>query len=723
METSIIKAIKPSIGYLIVVYMCMVCGEMLNSDSIIIIPSTYNFIFFLALVPFYMHRVILYEGEMASNNDELKRNLKAAAQLPSIISMVMAILIIFFLPKTENEIDLQKLACIAIATVPYYIQTFIAHKKYKENSNGSYFNFSYYIFFPALATCIIPFIIGNSHCNDILFVSIISISIALYFLLFHYTKLAIIHKGAFALYILLIIVVSFLSYNKSDVLYLDKLQVLVITITMTLIMGITESWWFIKDNKTTEKYPNETKVFYAKYVDYATAFFPFILVLGFMFPITNSNYLILVIYSLSLFFLWFKYEDNIAANHWRILRIVLGLLVPLFCVIAINVNSPILIDVFKFANVENVNKLFTIAAILFGGASVLALLHKELKVEKMLKIAIQTSILSILIILFLEAFSPAESDFLKRILAIKFIYILIFLIPSIFLGAKLLLLSFNDENQEEDEQNDNIVTFKNAVFIAGRPKPSLIAFLFTFISFISIGKISLLDAVLTSIPIYLITSFGFLINDVYDFKKDLEGNDLTKALVVRQTTLKAMYLSMVLILVLLIGMLLYLNDNTVNLYSSCILLGVILYSPFAKHVSSLKGLFTAILCISPILYSSAYLDVPISVWLLTTIMIYIFGREIVLDVFDLKADENSNYITIPSIIGIDASIIFSVFLMSISIVWIIYNVQFEILPLILVTVIATLHIWTMLSAWRRNEKYFALASQLSMIFSITLYFI
>ena len=208
------------------------------------------------------------------------------------------------------------------------------------------------------------------------------------------------------------------------------------------------------------------------------------------------------------------------------------------------------------------------------------------------------------------------------------------------------------------------------VAVSSRIGVSAISMACTYLYLVIAKGISLENLIL-SFSIFFVTSAGFIWNDIYDYTKDKTAQKnrpiCSDKLSIKTAKIAATIISFFSILIpLLFG-----NIPAV-LTISALILGVILYSPFSKNISLFKGLFTAILCCGPIFYANiiAHKLVPFTAYI--AIMIFITGREILLDIYDIKGDILSSRKTIPSQIGIKFSNLLSWTLMYIGTTFLIY---------------------------------------------------
>ena len=148
------------------------------------------------------------------------------------------------------------------------------------------------------------------------------------------------------------------------------------------------------------------------------------------------------------------------------------------------------------------------------------------------------------------------------------------------------------------------------------------------------------------IPIVMITMSGFIMNDIFDRDKDrvlgLRRPITTGRLAILHAGIAAtlMYLGALLI-ELSVGSV----ESVVILGSAAI--GTMLYSPIANRYPIFKGVITSVLCILPLAYGAALSGAIMDRWAIIVIMVFITGRELILDIPDVHGDAAAGRITIP----------------------------------------------------------------------------
>lgn len=193
----------------------------------------------------------------------------------------------------------------------------------------------------------------------------------------------------------------------------------------------------------------------------------------------------------------------------------------------------------------------------------------------------------------------------------------------------------------------------NNILKTSRITVSLISGVFTFMIIFPVYKLSI-HTFIRCIPIVVVTMIGFILNDLYDIEKDRRANKnrpICKGMLLKKHALLAVFLLSAQSLIID----LFYKDSSSFLIILITLIGVIIYSPFAKNNPLFKGLFTALLCCSPLMYGLFIVKHDINFIFLLPILVFIIGREILLDIYDFESDLFYKMKTIPNLIGISLS--------------------------------------------------------------------
>jgi 4-hydroxybenzoate polyprenyltransferase len=247
--------------------------------------------------------------------------------------------------------------------------------------------------------------------------------------------------------------------------------------------------------------------------------------------------------------------------------------------------------------------------------------------------------------------------------ALQFQVDLVLLILILELLVVLLLLFFTtiggklDGNPQDSVRADNpgsnaanvaiqpVLSGVKAAIEVARPAISVIA---GFLAFAFAQKAAGVDAYFALGAFVCATAlcmFGFVVNDIFDRHKDLAGLRLDKPIA---TGLLSVEAANVLAVILSLGALV--SSSFLGGAAFAITLGgvgiLVFYSHFARAFPKVKGIYTGVLCCLPILIGTPNFS-EVSLISLLVLIVFIFGREIVIDVVDADGDRRAAHITIP----------------------------------------------------------------------------
>jgi 4-hydroxybenzoate polyprenyltransferase len=178
--------------------------------------------------------------------------------------------------------------------------------------------------------------------------------------------------------------------------------------------------------------------------------------------------------------------------------------------------------------------------------------------------------------------------------------------------------------------------------------------LFVTILLLGDSGFSIMWSVLHGIPVILVTMTAFIVNDIYDYEKDLLSNfdrPIVKGLLQRKTARR--FAAFLALCATIIAVLFKVNESFIIFAAA--LIGAFLYSPTSRRAPVIKGIFTAALCLAAVKYAGTIAGITIPIYLYTTIAFFIVGRELWLDTKHFDYDSSFDLKTIPSFIGLNNS--------------------------------------------------------------------
>jgi geranylgeranylglycerol-phosphate geranylgeranyltransferase len=154
--------------------------------------------------------------------------------------------------------------------------------------------------------------------------------------------------------------------------------------------------------------------------------------------------------------------------------------------------------------------------------------------------------------------------------------------------------------------------------------------------------------VLVGLAMFTVTMFGFVVNDVLDFKKDVGAGVLRP--IAMGTVSRQVALAFAVLLLAVAGWIsVAVGAGSVVLMLTAVAL--IVYTPWAQHLPFVKGLYVAGLCIAPLYYASVVSRFSISVAAYATLALYILGREILMDANEIAGDRLAGMKTVAVVMG------------------------------------------------------------------------
>jgi len=598
-EFSIKDLVFPAIGYLFVALVCIMSGKSLHYELSLenfIIISPEQFLYWLLLVPVFINRVIMYEQssdkDISNVGSEWK---KLSIQLPLII-LIFTLFVFGFLNFSfvnsgfsTYQINVDKIIPVFICVLPLYIQAYISWKKWAVNKAKGMFNFRNYIFFPAISTCVISFMVGWTEFKNMEILTVTIVSILAYYSMSFYDKTS--FKGwKFSDWSMLLVTLVGFAYfflftlplnlnSQESVNWEMSIIVLLSCIMMTLIMGITETWWLIKDLENKAKFESSDLDFYEKRINKVTASLPLIMPLTIFNPQTNNYFYLILLYAILLCLIWF-YGQSINNRYWRWIRFVFGISLPVLFAVSLRLGD----NGVSFINDKAVANIIPAITILFA---VIAFIRSNYKKNNTQEFTLDKQIACIIIVamtLILWAisqfFSISNENLLQKINLLLLFYSVMILV---FLGEALLKL-YKDKSDDDNFTNSSNSTLTNVIlfFISSRPITSMLSGLLAFIIvFQKLGNVYL--SVIKILPIILITMLGFVYNDIYDRTKDILAKKLRPITTGKLHSKVAFRYTLIISLLALCIELLF-NNFFTFLVILVILIAVISYSPISRKI-------------------------------------------------------------------------------------------------------------------------------------------
>jgi geranylgeranylglycerol-phosphate geranylgeranyltransferase len=162
---------------------------------------------------------------------------------------------------------------------------------------------------------------------------------------------------------------------------------------------------------------------------------------------------------------------------------------------------------------------------------------------------------------------------------------------------------------------------------------------------------------------YALTAFGFQINDVLDYRKDRAAGVERPIAAGALSLTDAMAFALVL-LALTCVLSAWIGAGGKVLAATA--LALILYTPTARGFPPLKGLYVAVLCVSPLIYGAAVRGAAYAWQPYAFVIAFIAAREALMDSNELEGDRRAGMKTIAMLLGKTQTRKFAAWVMALS---------------------------------------------------------
>jgi len=138
---------------------------------------------------------------------------------------------------------------------------------------------------------------------------------------------------------------------------------------------------------------------------------------------------------------------------------------------------------------------------------------------------------------------------------------------------------------------------------------------------------------------------GFIINDIYDAKKD-KYSSVSKAIAAGKISSETAACVAVFLIAVAVTLAAGISRGASLFVIIAAIVGVSLYSVLAYHLPVFKGFITGTLSCAPFAYAAEISGLNIYASCYILLVVFIAGRELLLDVRDFKADQKANINTL-----------------------------------------------------------------------------
>ncbi len=665
-ERSVVDIFIDASGYSIVALACSICGYALTRGSL---PDAHSsrllFVSLIFLGCYFFSREVLLEQNNPVIDQEIKNN---SIQWPLTISVIVAIA-----STILGGFGPEDLTLLALVFAPFLVLGGHSVWLIYVGSIDRAYSFRERVFFPALASCSVPFAFGwalGANTSTFLTVGLIVVAIL------SLKMLSIVIRQRYRVLIALLAVCITVAIAL-DVA--DAIRVALYSIAFSLAMGVAETCKRVTLIPEGRAYypPNEDQFFYLSGSTWASIVFPILLCLATLTiqgAPTWPVYCFAIIQTICGLFL-----AGLNPGSRRTIHLVLGYLLPALIVIAKLLDWRIVLTTQSKADmVVGINVALGVALMVAPAA-----FYKDLR-EDFSRLFNHRSYLdkrwvSVLFLfvlglaLFLVAFltfflsaNPVEphDDVLKLQDLTLFLggYFLVWFMYHFFnkTGPDASGVRASDGSSyfsgvpykgEEDQRTSQTV---KALIVTLRPTTSMLAAFAVFSLAYALDSGPLLIILAHGLVLAMITGAGFAANDVFDIQKDRRaGRNRPIAMGQISSSFVRVFAGASIAFALSLSYILGGIDTARVAFVASAL--VLIYSPLATRFPRWKGAVTAVLCLTPIAYAEAMTAATVPSFFYLITFGFILGREVLLDVKDAAGDHRSGMNTLPIVLGLSSA--------------------------------------------------------------------
>jgi geranylgeranylglycerol-phosphate geranylgeranyltransferase len=198
-----------------------------------------------------------------------------------------------------------------------------------------------------------------------------------------------------------------------------------------------------------------------------------------------------------------------------------------------------------------------------------------------------------------------------------------------------------------------------AAFLTTRPGSSFVAGTLTATAAFAGAHFSLRGAA-AGLAMTTLTRFGFVVNDLFDYSKDRAAG-VQRPLAAGKLSMKGAVWTAITTLACS-SITCALAGAGPRLVATVALL-LVLYSPLARRYALCKDIYVAFLCCVPLYYGGLIGGQRYSCFAYVSLACFVFGREVLMDSYELAGDLKSGLKTIAAVLGQHESMYLGVALM------------------------------------------------------------
>lgn len=677
-------------------------------------PETYNLVFFLSVVAtFFLVRYVLVDLEASHYERREERDYLVRIADFAIFGVVVALIVhiltqVLYVPRPTSNTSLWRELLLSLSIAIPAITWMVTTRRLISEADAAVrhdaFNFANRVYFPSLVSSFLCFLYGwmlleADGITSSFVVLIVSLFISGFYVMSLKAERAGKGPSARTSIIFILLFVFILPFLTLFFPGADSISAVFFALVAAFALGVSEVGQRIFTHPAQNRVmpSTEGEVFYLAGANWsALTLIPSVPLLGLLNPTIPVWFMCL--YSVAYLGLWLLIsEKKSSLFSWTCIG--MGFLLPvwIFLATAIGSSNPKLLTLVNGESVgTGVSLAFgllvlALAALGVDQKSFIKLFRNELEfaqIENALLLFITVAIFVVLYTTGVSSFVHWFTDEIElsyrkiwEIQLFTMILIVIALVIYIFLskfdprGGNLVRnptdQDVGDEASSDDDRASKATSseFVVPMVLMGRPLISAIAGLAVVVLLLSQGFSEIEKTALAGSTILLATMFGFVINDIFDLDKDIAGNRIDKMLVNRSVSQQAAKLLAVTLLATPAGISLIWFGSTGLFFVLALCVTLAFYSTFSTKIPYAKGLYTALLCMSPLPFAEIVLGtrfVPVNLYLFG--ILYFLGRELLFDAVDYDADQRAGVKTLAVVMGLERSIPVSWLMMALAII-------------------------------------------------------
>jgi geranylgeranylglycerol-phosphate geranylgeranyltransferase len=668
-------------GYFVVAMICSVAGYAVGNENVIPPTAAWPHFELLAafLFPAYINRAMLYEQASAAFlNGANRRRWQRRHSWTIPLIVLLALLLMCVLGNRSLLTDrCAWLAAIATA-IPLYALSIAATAQWP--TNPQIYDFTFRSFFPAFATCLPTFVFGFVGCDQWRALLASSVTVLLFWALARQLPTKPFARiGIIALAVAIALLVIFALWYDTPIA--RWLQASTFGLLLTLAMGVSEAWRVTSrilhgTEFRPTPYSADEFIYYRGGTNAATALFLPCFVITAVHPATNRAYLWCVLTLLIVgYAAWFIDRQPQKSKRWPIIGVLFGLALPIVVSLCTRIGDSVPTFRAPDESLSPIAAVISISAILSAPLIYFSrILQRRLKpgaillgcISARVCVAITGATASAVLLLIgaiwiivkvtMGTSAGAEARIAHVYVAYLTIIVLCLLhsiiswITRLF-GAQTITPS--DATQPDTRTVRQYALLPNLwyAFQLTRPTPSLAAGLLAFAASGGIG--TPFPAVASGMAMMLVTMFGFVVNDIFDEEKDVRAGvrrPLAMKVISRPVAIAAAVVTCLSAHLLATRL-----SPAVVAGTAALCIALLFYTAFARRLPVLKGVYTAVLACGPFWYGHLTSGRAIGVHLYVILAVWVFGRELLMDVVERDDDFAVGMRTIPFVIGVRRS--------------------------------------------------------------------